>query len=191
MIEFIIFSVMTATLIYVSSINYKKYEQKMPSKSTKVLIVLSRFVQLLTLIYIVVSMYQITYFIFERGRFPQVLNTVNFNENAVSAFDWGPPIVILFGIINNALIFGILEFTIQILKDFSNEVSFSEKVVERFRRIANLFIIKIFVSIVITYITTATLSFNYEYLIIYGLMIVLIKYFIHGKTIQEDSDLSI
>ncbi|WP_244264659.1 hypothetical protein [Haloplasma contractile] len=169
----------------------KKYGAKKQNvMTTRLLIVLSRFTQVLILIYVSVSMYQITYFIFNRATLP-ILNIMKINNDVQSVFDWGVPIVILFRIINNIVIFGILEFTIQILKDFLQEVSFTEEVVKRFIMIANLFIVKIFISIILTYSVTGTLSFNYEHLLVYGLMIVLIKYFLHGKKIQEDSDLSI
>ncbi|ERJ11354.1 hypothetical protein HLPCO_002656 [Haloplasma contractile SSD-17B] len=191
MVEFLIFFIMSIVLLFITRIDLKKYGAKKQNvMTTRLLIVLSRFTQVLILIYVSVSMYQITYFIFNRATLP-ILNIMKINNDVQSVFDWGVPIVILFRIINNIVIFGILEFTIQILKDFLQEVSFTEEVVKRFIMIANLFIVKIFISIILTYSVTGTLSFNYEHLLVYGLMIVLIKYFLHGKKIQEDSDLSI
>jgi hypothetical protein len=190
MINFIIFFILTIILIYVARINLNKQNEK-PVKLTHVLVVIIRFSQLMIIAYVLLSLYQITYFIFNQATLPSKVLGIHVNEGIPSVFDWGVGVLVLLGVINAVIIFGILEFTALLLKDFLVKISFNEKTVKRLKMISNLFVIKIFLSILIYFILSATLYINTEHLLIYGLMIVLTKMFIHGQDIQEDSDLSI
>jgi hypothetical protein len=190
MINFIIFLILTLILIYVSQINLNK-KQENPVKFINVLVYLIRFSQFIIMGYVILSFYQMIDFIFNQAELTTRVLGINVNQGISSSFDWGIGVLILLAVINSIILFGILEFTVLILKDLLTDFSFTDRVVKRLKMISNLFVVKIFLSILIHFIMTASLYINTEHVLVYGLMIVLTRIFSHGQNVQEDSDLSI
>lgn len=190
-IIFIIFFILMLILFYVSSIDLNKTQDKKSVRLTKALIYIFRFSQYLIIAYILLTFYQITYFIFNQGDFlPKVFGIV-LNQKVTSIFDWGVGVILLLFIVGNVINFGMIEFVVLMLKDFLKEFSFNEQTVKRLKMISYLFVLRIFLAALIHFVSTSGFALSTEQLMIYGLMVVLIRIFSHAQSIQEDSDLSI
>jgi hypothetical protein len=193
MFYFAIFMVIVVVLSLVTIAMITKINHvSLPKKWTKIVIFAARFFQVMIMLYVVLSFYQISYFFFNEGEIPIVLKGIlNVNKGIQSVFDWGLPILILFGVFNNLVIFFMLELMALLLKDFLNQVMFNQLTNKRLLMLAHLFLIRLFCSFIINYLQSGTLSFNLEYLLFYGLMMILISVFNQASLLQEDSDLAI
>jgi hypothetical protein len=140
----------------------------------------SRICQLFYVLLILIFMYQLTYFFFKDGSLP-VLPIPITNPQYKTTLTWGIPALILLQMADTIITFSILELVVVILNRFAQNILANKRVLNSLIFISQLLIARIGISFMVTMVDTGRFTIKFEYVMIYAMMVVFIKIFVHYR----------